>query len=219
MIRNLGFYYMIRIGERLKEERERQGRSLEDVAKATKIRLQFLKGIEDGNYSGLPSSAYIQGFVKNYIDFLGLPRKELLALFRREFDEQEYRSVLPENITAKKEISLNRVRIRQAVILGSAIIVAVLLYIFLQYKSAFFSPSLSVATPKEQSVISSQTVTIRGNTEPNASVTVNNIPVIVDAGGNFKKEITVFSGTSVITITSTNAFGKTSTIVRHITVK
>lgn len=210
---------MIRVGERLKEERERQGHSLEDVAKATKIRLQFLKGIEEGDYSNLPSSAYIQGFVKNYIDYLGLPRKELMALFRREFDEQEYRGVLPENITAKKEISLNRVRIRQAVILGSAIIVGLLIYIFLQYKSAFFSPSLSVDSPKEQSVISSQTITITGNTEPNASVTVNNIPVLVDQAGNFQKEITVFSGNSIITIKSTNTFGKTSTIQRHITVK
>jgi len=210
---------MVRVGERLKEERERQGYSLEDVAKATKIRLQFLKGIEEGNYSGLPSSAYIQGFVKNYIDYLGLPRKELMAVFRREFDEQEYRGVLPENITAKKEISLNRVRIRQAVVLGGAVILVLLIYIFLQYKSAFFSPTLSVDNPKDQSVISSQTVIITGSTESNASVTINNVPVLVDASGGFKKEITVFSGNSVITIKSINSFGKTSTIQRHITVK
>lgn len=210
---------MIRIGDRLKEERERQGYSLEDVAKATKIRLQFLKGIEEGNYKDLPSSAYIQGFVKNYIDFLGLPQKQLLALFRREFDEQEYRGVLPENLSAKKEISLNRLRIRQAVILGGAIIVGLLIYIFLQYRQAIFNPSLSVSFPSEHAVISTQTVTITGQTEQNASVTVNNIPVFVDGSGNFKKEITVFSGQTTITIKSVNTFGKTSIIERHITVK
>lgn len=210
---------MVRVGDRLKEEREHQGRTLEDVARATKIRLQFLRGIEEGDYTGLPSSAYIQGFVKNYIDYLGLPQKELMALFRREFDEQEYRGVLPENITARKEISLNRVRIRQVFVLGGAVILALLVYIFIQYKSAFFSPSLTVDSPKEQSVIASQTVTISGSTESNASVTVNNIPVIVDLSGNFTKEITVFSGATTITIKSTNTFGKTSTIQRHITVK
>jgi len=210
---------MIRVGERLKEERERQGYSLDDIAIATKIRPQFLKGIEEGNYKGLPSSAYIQGFVKNYIDYLGLPQKQLMALFRREFDEQEYRTVLPENITAKKEISLNRVRIRQVFVLGGAVILVLLIYIFLQYKAAFFNPSLTVDSPQEQSVITSQTVTVSGSTEANDSVTVNNVPVFVDGSGDFKKEITVFSGNSTITIKSTNTFGKTSTILRHIVVK
>lgn len=210
---------MIRIGDRLKEERERQGYSLEDVAKSTKIRVQFLKAIEDGDYSTLPSVTYVQGFVKNYIDFLGLPQKQLLALFRREFDEQEYTHIVPENISAKKEISLNRVRIRQAVVLGAAILVGLLLYIFIQYRQAFFSPSLSIDAPQEHAVISTQTITIIGNTEDNASVTINNIPVFVDQSGNFKKEIAVFSGTSTIIIKSTNSFGKTTTIERHITVK
>lgn len=210
---------MIRIGERLKEEREKQGYSLEDVAKATKIRLQFLQGIETGNYQGLPSSAYIQGFVKNYIDFLGLPQKQLLALFRREFDEQQYIGVLPENITAKKEISLNRIRIRQAIVLGGVILFGLLLYIFLQYRQAFFSPRLTISSPQEHAVITTQTITVAGSTESNSSVTVNSTPVVVDASGNFQKEITVFSGPTTIEVRSTNTFGKTSIIDRHIMVK
>jgi cytoskeletal protein RodZ len=210
---------MIHIGDRLREEREKQGYSLEDVAKATKIRLQFLRGIEEGNYKGLPSSAYIQGFVKNYIEFLHLPQKPWLALFRREFDEQEYRGVLPENLTAKKEISLNRVRIRQVIVLGGAIIIGLLIYIFIQYRQAFFSPGLSIQSPQDHAVINDQTVTITGNTDANASVTINNTPVFVDPSGNFTKEIDVFSGNSTITIKSTNTFGKTSTIEREILVK
>lgn len=210
---------MIRIGDRLKEEREQQGYSLEDVAKSTKIRVQFLKAIEEGNYSSLPSVTYVQGFVKNYIDFLGLPQKQLLALFRREFDEQEYTHIVPENISAKKEISLNRRRIRQAVVLGAAILVGLLLYIFIQYRQALFSPSLNIITPKEHATISAQTITVSGDTEANTSVTVNGIPVIVDQGGNFTKEVTVFSGPSTIVVKSINSFGKTSEIDRHITVK
>ena len=210
---------MIRIGDRLKEEREHQGYSLEDVAKSTKIRIQFLKAIEEGNYSTLPSVTYVQGFVKNYIDFLGLPQKQLMALFRREFDEQEYTHIVPENISAKKEISLNRRRIKQAVVLGGAILVGLLLYIFIQYRQALFSPSLTVDSPQEHAVITSQTITIMGSTEDNASVTINNIPVFIDQSGNFKKEIAVFSGNSTIVIKSTNSFGKTSEIDRHITVK
>src|SRR5690348_3881519 len=107
---------MIRVGQKLQEERIRLGYSLEDVARATRIRVQFLKNIEEGNYKSLPSVTYVQGFVKNYIDFLGLSEKSLLALFRREFNEKEYAKIVPENISAHREISLNKLRIRQAII-------------------------------------------------------------------------------------------------------
>ena len=210
---------MIRIGDTLKEERERQGYSIEDVAQATKIRSSFLRAIEAGNYKTLPSSAYAHGFVKNYIDFLGLPQKKFLAIFRREFDEQEHRKVLPDNITAQKEISLNRLRIRQASILGVLLAIGLFLYIFLQYRQAFFNPSLTVEIPQDHMTTSNQTVLVKGTSDPNTTVTVNQVPVIVDEGGHFQKLLAVFSGNTTITIVSTNTFGKQSTIVRHVLVK
>lgn len=211
--------FMIRIGDTLKEERERQGYSVEDVALATKIRSTFLRALEEGRYKSLPSSTYAHGFVKNYIDFLGLPQKKFLAIFRREFDEQEHRKVLPDNISTQKEISVNRLRIRQATILGVAVAIGLFVYVFLQYRQAFFNPSISISTPQEHMILSSQTILVKGTTDPNTTVTVNNIPVLVDPDGHFQKLLAVFAGDTTITIVSTNTFGKQSTVLRHITVR
>src|SRR5579871_1222382 len=96
---------MIRLGQWLSDERHRKGLTLEEVAKATKIKTAFLAYIEAGEYSLLPSSAYAQGFVKNYASFLGLPVKETLALFRREYAGENPVSVLPESLAKKRYIS------------------------------------------------------------------------------------------------------------------
>ncbi len=210
---------MVKLGDKLKEERKKQGISIEEVAKATKIRHEFLEAIEKGEYKKLPSSAYAQGFVKNYVDFLGLPEKELLALFRREFNEKEFLGVLPKSFTQPKEVSLEGIRIKRAGVIGVGIFLVLLFYIFFQYSSAFFSPSIVVSAPKEGTSISTQVITVSGTTEPNATVTVNNIPVLVDTSGGYTKEITVFPGNVMITVKSTNSFGKTSTVERHIIVK
>lgn len=210
---------MVKLGDRLQQERKKQELSLDEIAKATKIRRGFLEAIEKGDYKKLPSSAYAQGFVKNYIEYLGLPEKELLALFRREFNEEEYISVLPQSFTKPKEISLEGVKIKKAALIGGGVLLVLLFYIFFQYKSAIFSPSLSVNAPVERAVVSTQTVTVSGTTEPNTTVTVNNIPVFVDSTGAYTKEITVFPGATTITVKSTNSFGKVSTIERHIIVK
>src|SRR3989344_231387 len=96
---------MIRTGQKLRDERIRRGLSIDDVAKATKIRSSFLLAIEKGDYSKLPSSAYVQGFVRNYAEYLGLSKREVLAIFRREFDEEKVFRVLPEGMVKSSDVA------------------------------------------------------------------------------------------------------------------
>lgn len=210
---------MIKIGDRLKEERKRQGLSLDQVAKATKIRSPFIAAIEEGDYARLPGSSYTQGFVKNYIEFLGLPMKDSMAMFRREFNEKEYMGIVPESFVGKEEIPLKTIRLNRTIALVSVIVVAILLYLFYQYKSAFFAPGLTITLPSERSTIAAQSIMVTGTTDINTTVTVNNLPAFVDNTGHFTKEIPVFPGNSTIVVKSINSFGRITSIERHVIVK
>lgn len=209
---------MLKLGERLQKERIRKGLSIEDVARATKIRPEFLHAIEEGEYKKLPSSAYIQGFIRNYTAFLGLPIKETLAVFKREFDEREYINVLPDSFT-KKGNTLSGFRLGPTTMLLVVVIIFVVGYVLFQYHAAFLSPMLSLSTPSENAVISSQTVTVMGKAEPNTTVTINDVPVYIDKDGNFRKDVSVFSGQTTIVIKEENSFGRTATVIRHISVQ
>ena len=44
--------------------------TLETVFDRTKIRLEYLKGIEEGNYSNFPEIVYIKGFVRTYLKLI-----------------------------------------------------------------------------------------------------------------------------------------------------
>lgn len=209
---------MIRVGEKLKEERKKMGLTIEQVAKSTRIRPEFLRAIEEGAYEKLPGSSYAHGFVKNYIEFVGLPLREYMALFRREYDEKEHRGVLPESFVGKEKITLRKFTISQALLLAGAVILLIIGYLIFQYRASFLSPELNITKPLENEKISSQTVLISGNTDPNTAVTVNDLPAYVDASGKFSKEIPVFPGNVVISVKAVNSFGKISTLQRHITV-
>ncbi len=209
---------MIKIGDRLKQERKQQGYTIDEIAKATKIRPQFIVAIEAGDYTRLPGSSYTQGFVKNYIEFLGLPMRESLAMFRREFDEKQYVDVVPESFVGKEDIPLKTIRLNRAIGIVSLIVLIVMLYLFSQYRSAFFSPQLSVDVPAERAPIASQTVVVTGTTDPSSTVTVNGLPAYVDANGKFRKEIPVFPGVATISIKSVNNFGRISSVERHVVV-
>lgn len=210
---------MIKLGQRLKEERIAKNLTIDEIAKATKIQPQFITAIEQSNYKKLPSKAYAQGFVKNYISFLGLPLRDSLAMFRREFDEREYIDLLPESFTKKKDIPLHKINWQRTVLSGSVIILILVGYFLFQYRAAFFAPSLTVAIPKENSRIHTDMITVKGATDSNSTVMVNTILTYVDGTGHFTKIVPVFSGKSTIVIVSTNKFGKKTIVERHVVVK
>lgn len=210
---------MIGAGQRLKEERLKRGLTLSEVSKATKIKISFLSAIEKGEYQYLPSSTYAQGFVRNFAKFLGLPEQEILALFRREFNDEGAFRVLPVGLLRKEEFPLKRIKFAETFKIVILVLIGLVFYILFQYRFAFIKPPLNIYSPKENSIVSSQTVVVSGKTDSNAAVFVNNEAALSDSSGNFKKTITVFAGKSLITIKAVNRFGKESTAERHITVR
>jgi cytoskeletal protein RodZ len=69
------------IGTRLREARERQGKSLGAVAQATKIASMHLEALESNRFSGLPGGIFARAFVRTYARELGLEPDPLVAEF------------------------------------------------------------------------------------------------------------------------------------------
>lgn len=75
------------LGKQVRQKREELGLSLKDVYEGTKIRIQFLEGIERGDFSEFPGTVYVRGFIRTYLQFI-------------EMDQlwQEYLPVLSEGM-------------------------------------------------------------------------------------------------------------------------
>ena len=72
---------LAQIGAFLRENREKQAKSLEDIAIRTYIRPQLLNGIETGNPDTLPEPIFVQGFIRRYAEALGLNGVDLAQQF------------------------------------------------------------------------------------------------------------------------------------------
>ena len=55
------------LGQIITERRENLGMTLETVFDRTKIRPEYLKGIEEGDYRNFPEAVYVKGFVRTYL--------------------------------------------------------------------------------------------------------------------------------------------------------
>jgi cytoskeletal protein RodZ len=210
---------MIKISQRIKEVRLEKGLTLEEISAATKIKEVFLAAIEEGQYDKLPSPAYAQGFVRNYVRFLGLPEKETLALFRREFDADRNYKVLPSGFAKTNDSSFSKFRLKQRPLVIILIFIAILGFIFYQYRNAFFGPSLDIFSPKEKAVFSSSVVSVVGKTDPDAIVFINDNAISVEQNGAFRKNIVALSGETTIKIKAVNHFGKQTIVKRVVEIK
>jgi cytoskeleton protein RodZ len=67
------------IGQRLRQTRLERGYTLEQVEQATRIRVYYLKALEEDDFLTLPSAVQGRGFLRIYANHLGLDPKGLLT--------------------------------------------------------------------------------------------------------------------------------------------
>jgi cytoskeleton protein RodZ len=69
---------MGKVGEKLRQARERSGRSIREMSDVTKIRSDHLESLESGNYDAFSAPVYVRGFIRNYAAALKLNVAETL---------------------------------------------------------------------------------------------------------------------------------------------
>ena len=72
-------------GDYLRSTREQKNLTLRDVEKATSIRLAYLQAIESGQLEGSISPIYVNGFIRQYAQFLGMDMETLSVQFPEIF--------------------------------------------------------------------------------------------------------------------------------------
>ncbi|HEX8653684.1 MAG TPA: RodZ domain-containing protein [Allosphingosinicella sp.] len=84
------------IGERLRQARESQGFSLDELAGQTRIPVRHLQHIEQGEWDALPAATYSVGFVRSYGNAVGLDGSALGAELRQQLGGARRAAVVSE---------------------------------------------------------------------------------------------------------------------------
>lgn len=205
------------VGSIFRQAREKKHLTLDEVERATKIRKKFLECIERDDYANLPSPAYAKGFVKNYSDFLGLDEANVLAYFRRQTEEVPKSSLLPQKVDAALAPAPLRMTPGRFIgLLVGGLVIIFIGYLALQYRTIQLPPALTLQSPKENLVSNEKRLEVLGTTDPDATVTINDVSVLVRSDGKFFDQIELQAGVNKITVSATSRFGKTTTIVRDV---
>ena len=202
-----------KLGEVLRTAREAKGVDLTRVERETKIRERYLSALEGGDYRDLPGSVYTKGFLRNYGTYLGLDPEYLIDLYRLETAAPAVEK--PRIAPPPRPIAGRRSR---AFVLTPGLIVAAILTVavgafvaYLGYELITFArtPELRITDPAGNVTgYTELTITERGTTAPNASVTVSNLTenptVEADADGNFEMTVALVPGSNLMKLQATD---------------
>ncbi len=200
-----------KLGDVLRAAREAKSLDLARVERETKIRERYLSALERGEYRELPGSVYTKGFLRNYGAYLGLDPEYLIDLYRLETSsstaERPSAGASPRPITRRRSRSL--------VVTPGAVAAAILticvgaFFAYLGYELINFArmPELRITDPAANvSDYTETTITVRGVTAPNATITVENLrenpTVDADEDGAFSVTVALVPGSNVMRLTA-----------------
>jgi cytoskeletal protein RodZ len=219
------------LGPTLRAAREGKRWDIARAERETRIRARYLTALEAGDYADLPDPVYTRGFVRNYARYLGLDPEWCLDLYRLETHSDDRRSpTTPPPVTARSGpveprgttiITTSRL-VRLGLLL---LVVALVAYVAYQFLTFAGTPALTVTDPAADLPAHDGTsYVIRGETEPNAEITVSGLPenptVTASASGAFSFEAELVPGSNLITLVATDPVtGRASSpVTRTITV-
>lgn len=118
------------VGVFFRQVRETKGLTVDEVASKTRIRTDFIKALEEGNYAKLPEQVFVRGFVRSYARSLGLDEEDAIHRFVQSagafYEKQGERERL-----RQRQVEEERRRKANRKAVGIAIAVAVVTLVFL----------------------------------------------------------------------------------------
>lgn len=202
------------VGDVLRQERLFKNISLDKLSSLTKIDTKYIQAIENNRLDLLPSATFAKGFVRNIAIVLEKDPADMVALFRRDYQETFKPSVL---VKRTRPFKLNHFLSSQ-ILLWSLGAIAFVGYLIFQYRAVLTPPVLEVSSPTENAVLSSP-ILIEGKTTTDAVININDgLKILPDSTGRFATKITLQPGESTLKITSTSRFGRSSSISLPLTI-
>jgi cytoskeleton protein RodZ len=117
-------------GEAWKKEREARGMSLDQASSLMRVSRKYLRGIEEGDYSGWPERVFSAGYIRAYAKLLSQDPEPVLSEYyqrlERQAGEQQHPHLKPEWLERERQRGSRRTTygIAAAAVLAIGIVLA-----------------------------------------------------------------------------------------------
>ena len=204
------------LGEKLRLLRRGQAVSLDMMERDTHIQRVYLEALERGHYDALPEPMYARNFIRAYARVLGADETYLLELYEEECGRCDL--VAPMQ-TPRQKVKSARLAIWNRYVkfgLVFCAVIAIVGYFGWQMSELMAPPEVVLLTPSDESLTYEAEVTVSGVVDGEASVFINQEPVVVNADASFSTPVELQEGLNIILVEAERRYSRKTVIERHI---
>lgn len=195
---------MLTPGQILQNRRKELKKSLSVVSQETRIQERFLKYIEADDYGKFDSGVFVNGFIKIYADYLGMDVDRMLALYRRASKQ----ALQQKRVSSKRKPPINFRKfltpVNAVIALVLGVIIVGVIYLNIQFNKFQSAPEIEFVTPKNNSIIEEEKVTILGLVDENSDLFFEGVKLDLDEDGSFEKEVALIEGQNTFSFEAVN---------------
>lgn len=202
------------LGAELRRRREKLGWTLKKTCRETRLLPSYVEAIEQDRLHELPEEPVRSNLLRAYIRALGDdPELVLLADVRLASTaprEKTQHPLPPQQVTftlTHRHLKLGGLGL---------VLVALVVYLGTQIQALREPPLLEVTAPADRFVTDVPTIEVRGKTEPEARILVNDEIILKQADGSFAAAIDLQRGTNIISIEAQRKHAKSNRIYRTV---
>lgn len=199
------------VGDMLRQTREKQNISLEQLQKLLRVRKHLLVAIEQNNWKPFSSKIYISGIIKSYASAVGLEEKKALAFFRRDYETVD-------DLSLKRRVSSRLFRpVAKTYTVAGLVLLGLVFMLYFGYQLSIFllPPKITIVAPQQTQFKRRDKVTITGRTEKEAVVTIFGTRVYPNENGVFSYDLPLKNGLNKVVIQAIGANGKKAVITKE----
>lgn len=201
------------LGQIFRRYRESEGLKIEKIEKDLKISHRMIEALEADDYRALPDELYVKNIIKTYARYLSLDYNRLLTLYdaakTKPDDNNKKSKPVREIITPQ--------RIRSLIIFF--IVLILFSYLGWQLNQIYKAPDFIIYEPTGNLVITQNFIIIKGKTEKEARVYINEKEIFLDSNGEFSATLDLQKGLNLIKLTATKKRSAENTVYREILVQ
>lgn len=207
------------LGPDLRELRERGGLTIEAAARLSKLTPAFIRALEAERWEDLPDPAYVERLLRSYVARFGVNESYYLHKYREGLKRRDIEKNPADFLPRPIRLSVGSMLVAPRLLAAAGFFVfAGLLggYVYLQASAMSTPPEVELLAPEDGLKLTGPVLRVAGKTAVGASVRVNGVEAPVDPEGNFRLDINVPRGTTMIIVTSQRRHSRESTVVRRV---
>jgi len=203
------------LGEKLARARTEQEITLEKAAEDTRIKKEYIIFLERGEYNKLPGLLFIENYLKTYTNYLHLSWARVKKMYEQE--KVLYKEpVKPGKSALHIKRALNVPKLVYVLVVALMVVV-IFSYLGFEISNIVEPPSLTVNLP-DNYVVDDRSIQLIGQTDEEATISINSQMINVDESGGFKEVISLQEGINTIKIVAKKKHSKENVIIKQVKV-